>query len=175
MSSWLTPAENPSVNTEIRSKTAARVFQDFLKANWDYSEIASASIGWGYPGSLLGTRSGKSITLRCMPIIEMAAKEDVTRRVMRFVETVRVDIYMRDETAPVHYLMTAKLEGMIRYIQGFIEANMNALYDKGISGMENLYMQAVPADPTNPNSKLYHAMITLHVWYRMVNEHPASI
>jgi hypothetical protein len=173
--SWLTPAENPSTSTEIRSKTAARVFQDFMQANWDYSEIPVTSIGWGYPGSLLGTRSGKSITLRCIPIIETATKEDAPRRLIRFVETVRVDIYMRDETAPVRYLMTAKLEGMVRYIQGFIEANMNALYSKGISGMENLYTQALPADPANPNSKIYHALITLHVWYRMVNEHPASI
>lgn len=175
MSSWLTPAENPGANTEIRSKTSARIVQDFLKAEWDYSEVASSAIAWGYSGSLLGTRSSKSITLRCIPVIEIVRKEDVARRVMRFVETVRIDIYTREETAPVRYLMTEKLEGMVRYIQGFIEANMNALYEKGISGMENLHMQAVSADPTNPNSSLYHAIITLHVWYRMVNEHPASI
>jgi hypothetical protein len=173
--SWLTPAENPGLSTEIRSKTAARIVQEFLEANWDYSEVAAASIAWGYPGSLLGTRSGKSITLRCMPVIEMNTKEDAPRRVMRFVETVRIDIYTREETAPVRYLMTEKLEGLVRYVQGFIEANMNALYAKGISGMENLYTQGIPADPGNPNSKVFHAIITMHVWYRMVNEHPASI
>lgn len=173
--SWLSSAENPVNDAEIKSKSASRIIQDFLKDNWDHPDIATASIGWGYVGALLGTRSGKSITLRCIPIIETATKEDAVRRLIRFDETVRIDIYMRDETAPVRYLMTGKLEAMVRYIQGFVEANMNALYEKGISGMENLYTQSLPAEPGNPNSKIYHTMITIHVWYRMVNEHPASI
>jgi hypothetical protein len=175
MSSWLTAVENQAANTKIKSNTAARIVQDFMQANWDYSEINGNDIGWGYPGSLLGTRSGKSITLRCIPVIDSVRKEDVTRRLMRFVETVRIDVYLRDETAPVTYTMSEKLEGMVRYIQGFIEANMNALYVQGISGMENLFTQAIPADPGNPNSKIYHAIVTIHVWYRMINEHDASV
>lgn len=175
MSSWLTPSENPVGDAAIRSKSASRILQDFLRDNWAYSEIPGGRIGWGYPGTLLGTRSGKSITLRCMSIVETNTKEDTTQRVMRFTEVVRIDIYLRDETAPIRYLMTAKLEGMIRYIQSLIDSSMESFYDSGISGVENVSMSAVPADPQNPNSKIYHAMLTVHAWYRLRNEHPPTI
>jgi hypothetical protein len=178
--SWLLPAENPVPGTEISFQTAAHILQDFMKGFWDYTEIDVDHIGWGYPGSLLGTRSGKSVTLRCIPVIETITKEDTTRRVMRFDEIVRIDIYVRDEkTLPAigttaSFARSAKLEGIVRYVQGFVEANTHAFRLQGISGMENVNMQIVPADNTNPNSKIYHAVVTIRVWHRQIQEHDAS-
>jgi hypothetical protein len=175
MSSWLTAAENPAADTEIRSKTCARIIQDFLQANWAYPDIASQKIGWGYPGRLLGGRSGKSITLRCIPIIELARKEDAAYRLTWLDETLRIDIYMRDEAALPKYVITPRLEGMMRYIQDFIRSNMHSFAEKGISGIENLYTYAIPADEPGYSNKIFHGIVTLHAWYRMRTDHAPTI
>lgn len=145
---------------DIETKTAARILQEFLLANWDNTTITASQIAFGaWPDR----NQGKSITLRCYNIISNEDFAALGGTTYKYNIPVAIDIFTRDPSAMAQAKEPSSLVTLDNYIRNFIVKHRVGLTGKGIDYIIRENSQLVPVGESEDD--WFHLVIQVRMVY----------